>query len=295
MDFQALHLIELDWIRALHELRTPLFDALIKPFDFFDRQEFYFILLPIVWFGAGWRWGLRVFYLLFLNVFINYSLKLFFAEPRPFQVDPDLGIIQVGSFGFPSGAAQSVILLSALLLSWRKGWVAWMIAGAYVASVSFSRVYLGVHFPTDIFGGWIVGLGIWGLFAYFQPKLERAFEKLKPWMLLIIGQIIPLAFLAAVPGPTIIRMGALGMGIGLGLWLKSPQALPNNALKKVGQVMLAILTAFCFYELGKRIVFESELLTLVVRYYLLGIWVSAGMSFLCGVLFPERETTQETA
>lgn len=282
MNFEALHLLELDWIRSLHLLRTPLFDGVMKPFDFFDRQEFYFVLLPIVWFGVGWRWGLRLFYLLFLNVFINYCLKLIFAEPRPFQVDPALGIIQVGSFGFPSGAAQSVIVLSALLLSWQRSWVTWMVAGVYVLSVSFSRVYLGIHFPSDILGGWVIGLGIWGLFAYFQPRMEQGFENLSPKMLLLLSQVIPLALLVAVPGPTISRMGALGMGIGLGLWMKCPLALPCSVWKKGGQILLAILTAFCFYELSKGIVFESEFLTLVVRYYLLGVWVSAGMSFLVG-------------
>ena len=103
-------LFELDVIRFLHQYRTPFLDELVGLFDFFDRQEFFFMLIPILWLNKGWKAGYRLYAIIVASFFINYSFKKdFFSFPRPFHVDPGLGIIQVGEEGFPSGAAQSVI------------------------------------------------------------------------------------------------------------------------------------------------------------------------------------------
>src|SRR5574342_1208746 len=97
---------QLEFIRWLHEFRTPWLDSFFKFLGYFDRVEFLFVLIPAVWIGYHWEPGLRLFYILMLNSATNGAIKSVFTEPRPFHVDPTLGIIQVGGYGFPSGAAQ---------------------------------------------------------------------------------------------------------------------------------------------------------------------------------------------
>jgi undecaprenyl-diphosphatase len=174
-----LHDLELEVINFIHQFRNPLFDEFFKFLDFFDRKEFFLVLIPILWLWLGWTTALRLSCILILSSLVNHALKEYFLYPRPFHLDSNVGIIQVNGFGFPSGAAQTVILLSgAFLVSWKSSWK-WAVALTYILLVSFSRIYLGVHFPSDILGGWIVGFGLLAIYQKWVRSDVLTFEEKK--------------------------------------------------------------------------------------------------------------------
>ncbi len=86
---------------------------------------------------------------------INVILKQVFERARPSLW---VSIAPEDSFSFPSGHAMSSMSLAAALVvivwptRWR--WAALGLAVIYVAGVGVSRVYLGVHYPSDIVAGW---------------------------------------------------------------------------------------------------------------------------------------------
>lgn len=85
-------------------------------------------------------------------------LKEIFARDRPEAV-PHLDLVT--SLSYPSGHAvnaMTVLLLGALLLAQRNRafWIGLALVGALV--VGTSRLLLGVHYPTDILGGWLLGV-----------------------------------------------------------------------------------------------------------------------------------------
>ncbi len=115
----------------------------------------------------GWRRGaVLVAITLGGAVVLNWGLKTLFARVRPqaffdYYPAPD-------SFSFPSGHALFATCFFggiAVLLSHRvesRIWqtLIWLVALLLIALISISRVYLGVHYPTDIIGGFAVGV-IW--------------------------------------------------------------------------------------------------------------------------------------
>lgn len=93
-------------------------------------------------------------------------LKHLISRPRPFLQFDDLTplIPPPQSFSFPSGHSLSSFAAATALFSfYRKPGIC---AFALAAAIAFSRLYLCVHFPTDVFAGLILGITV-GLAAYF--------------------------------------------------------------------------------------------------------------------------------
>lgn len=94
---------------------------------------------------------------------ISTLFKNLFARPRPEILTPEL---LPASFSFPSGHAflsAAVYLTLGALLTWiipRRRTRAFVLATALLLTVviGISRVYLGVHYPSDVLGGWTLGL-----------------------------------------------------------------------------------------------------------------------------------------
>jgi len=109
---------------------------------------------------------------------LNDLLKEVFARPRP-QVVPHLR--QVMSLSFPSGhaltSAAIYLTLGALLMRVAQSrlvkFYIMFIAMLTTLLVGVTRVYLGVHYPTDVLAGWLIGIS-WALFCWL---LERSLER----------------------------------------------------------------------------------------------------------------------
>jgi undecaprenyl-diphosphatase len=120
---------------------------------------------------------------------IDLELKVIFSRIRP-QVVPSL--IQEISYGFPSGhSMMSTIiylslasLLARLQVRWRDKIYIISLAILLSFMIGISRVYLGVHYPTDVLGGWSLGLAwaalCWLVAWYISKKRSKdMYEKSK--------------------------------------------------------------------------------------------------------------------
>jgi undecaprenyl-diphosphatase len=125
-----------------------------------------------------WRRGLFVFVASVGGWFINSALKRIFQRPRP-DVVPHLR--EVMTMSFPSGhaliSAVVYLTLGALLMriSERRLTKFYCMAVAMLGTflIGASRVYLGVHYPTDVVAGWLMGFS-WALLCWI---VERSLER----------------------------------------------------------------------------------------------------------------------
>ena len=106
---------------------------------------------------------------------LNLVLKTIFARSRP---DLWTHIVTETSYSFPSGHAMASMALASglILVLWRTRYRYLALAGGtiYVLIVAFTRMYLGVHFPTDIIAGWCMSIA-WALvvMALFTRRIRR--------------------------------------------------------------------------------------------------------------------------
>jgi membrane-associated phospholipid phosphatase len=172
-------------------------ESVMKFFTFLGTEEFFLLTLPLVYWCVDAGVGARGAVVLVASSSLNGLLKLIFHLPRPYWIDRRVqAMASETSYGLPSGHAQDATALWGFLASaLRKAW-AWAAALALIFFISVSRLYLGVHFPTDALGGWIAG----GLLLYAILKWEQPvtawLRRLGLWPQIGVALAVSLIFLA---------------------------------------------------------------------------------------------------
>lgn len=160
---RSLQKLDEDLLISIHKLR---------------RRPFTWVMIFFTWTGMGKFWVTVAFSLNILNRFrptfpqeflnafytpllvwaINWVLKRAFSRDRPCTRRKDiLPLCKIPPCdSFPSSHAGSTFGFFFTLLWWDFPGVEWI--GVWAAIVSFSRMYLGVHYLTDIIGGMMVGV-----------------------------------------------------------------------------------------------------------------------------------------
>lgn len=127
-----------------------------------------FDVLLVLWLAVRRRVREGLFAALALggSALLNVAAKQAFARVRP---DLWASLAPEQSFSFPSGHAMGSMTLAwvAVLLAWRtrRRWPVLLLAVPFALLVGLSRVYLGVHFPSDILAGWAAA-SMWAVASF---------------------------------------------------------------------------------------------------------------------------------
>lgn len=112
------------------------------------------------------------------SALLNLATKQFFQRGRPSLWE---SIAPEHTFSFPSGHAMgsATLAMAVILLCWhtRFRWGVVALAGLFVLAVGASRIYLGVHYPSDILGGWAAGTAwVAGVYLVLFRIRERPWQ-----------------------------------------------------------------------------------------------------------------------
>lgn len=124
-----------------------------------------------------YREGLFAGFALAGSGLLNVAAKQFFARDRPSLWE---SIAPESTYSFPSGHAMGSMTLAMvlILLAWptRWRWPVIVAMAVFVPMVGLSRIYLGVHYPSDIFAGWAAA-SVWAVGVYLLVFRGH----LRPW------------------------------------------------------------------------------------------------------------------
>jgi membrane-associated phospholipid phosphatase len=285
-------------------------------------EAFYLLLMPALF----WCWdaglGVRIGFILLTSALLNASLKLVFALPRPTWVSAAVeGLAHETTFGLPSGHAQNAVAVwGRLALGLERRWALPAAAGL-TGLISFSRLYLGVHFPLDVVAGWVVGALVLASFIWLEAPVWRWLQGrtlagrllivvAASWLFLLLG-LRAWSLAAAQPLPELwltnaaAELGAawedprqlaglfsvsgllLGFGLG-GVLLAQRGGLPANPAwgNRAGRYAIgAAGVALLYLGLDLISLDDASLFGLgyrYLRYASIGSWISFGAPWVFG-------------
>ena len=170
--------MEIEILDLIQKLRTPLLDRIMTFVTGLGNFSSVWILLALVLIlmkktrKAGF---VVLFAVLLDSLLCNLILKNIFTRPRPCDVNTAVRLLIPRPLGysFPSGhTSSSFAAVTALFLSGRSR--LWKAALAVAVLVAFSRMYLYVHYPTDVLGGILCGIlcgcASWWYIRRFSPE-----------------------------------------------------------------------------------------------------------------------------
>ncbi|MHB1661061.1 MAG: undecaprenyl-diphosphatase [bacterium] len=131
-------------------------------------------LLVIIYLSGKKNESLYAFYVSITGLFINFAIGLFYFHPRPFAVGLGYQLIyHANDSSFPSDHATLAFSIAFSFIIYNKNRLLGIICLIFAFIIGFARVYVGVHFPFDIVGSFIVSLFSAGIiYALRKPLMQ---------------------------------------------------------------------------------------------------------------------------
>lgn len=277
----------LDVVIAVQQFRTSWLDSFFIFISSLGNDFFYFLLMPLIFWCVEKNTGARLIIIFCFSNWVNSSVKTWLQQPRPFNLEPSVKVVNIGGPGLPSGHAQGSLLVWGFLSKLFNNKSFYIFTAVFILVMALSRVYLGAHFPTDIFGGWILALGILIVYFLAQEKIESLFSKLNLLQLMLLSLFIPIFFaLIAQVKYSVYPMAVLsGFAAGYCLELKyvgfeNSRSILNNILRYLIGLLSAGVISFGLKIVSDMLFADYYLVSLYIRFWITGFFVSFGAPWI---------------
>ena len=266
------------FIVALRSIANPFLDAAFLAFSELGGDVFWLAVIFACLALRKRRQALGFSILLIANFYISYALKYAIGRPRPplWLQRTDLVEAEVGP-SMPSTHAAEAASNMAYLAREIGDRRAYLACALLIALTSLSRVYLGVHWPTDVLAGALLGLLV--AFSYMTGAEERILSKLselsaRKALLIPIPLLAGLAAALLTPGswgrPST-YIGGLVAGIFMGILAMEPPDRPLRHLGNAMRTLACVLTDMAL--LAASYLLGPGLLQFAAT-FLAGLWAS---------------------
>jgi membrane-associated phospholipid phosphatase len=263
---------------------SPALDLPFKGLSALGVEDFLMLLLPLVLWCLDRCTGLRLSILFLFSTYVGAFAKVVFNQPRPFELDNRVKALeQPTDRGFPSLHTQNaVVVWGYLAYTFKRRWL-WWLAAVLIVLIPLSRLYLGVHFPTDLLGGYIFGGLLLWLAIWLMPLAEIWLVKIGlVWQIVaaVLATIVLVLIFPQHNSDSITAVSLLGSaGVGIALERRYVRFESGGPLEKLAlRFALGIVVVFIL-RFGLSAAFnglQPELAFRFIRYTIIGLWLVLG-------------------
>lgn len=165
--WEEITVVDYQISQYFYKLHSPMLNTIMTAIthfgDFFVQTAVTALIVGILFIFKKWRTALWYGLTVLIGAgILNGAIKEFYGRARPSQILP---LVEIGGHSFPSGHSMgSVIVYGGILFLILRGLSSpalktfiSLIVCLMILAIGFSRIYLAVHFPTDVIGGFSLG------------------------------------------------------------------------------------------------------------------------------------------
>lgn len=189
----------MQFLYLLEDIRVPVLNEFMLGITYLGDEIAFLVVALILYWCVDKRQGYYVLSVGLIGTLANQFLKILCRVPRPWVQDPEFTILEqaregAGGYSFPSGHSQSSVgTFGGIAYTTKNKLVKWLCIAVCILT-PFSRMYLGVHFPSDV----LVGAGMaLALIVLMHPLIYGHDGKYIP-VVFAVGAVLSVVFLAYV-------------------------------------------------------------------------------------------------
>ena len=280
---------ELEFLKWLEGLRTSFLNVFFEGITMLGEETLIILLVVALWFAVDKKLAQQVFFVTATSLSVNGIVKNYAQVPRPFTkgiscVRPDTAT----GYSFPSGHTQGFATWSSFFaIKFKKLWLS-ILVGVLITLVAVSRLYLGVHYPSDVIVAVVLGVGLSALGNYLFAKVKDT-KKLYLGAFLVLTPFIVYFLCVAEPlfDDLFKTFGMVGGMVAVSFLDEKTEPLSYDVAwwKKLIRIVIGVVLAVALKEVIKLVnvfdVIQISLLIDAVRYFIVVLTVG----YLCPLLF----------
>lgn len=176
--------VQLSILQFFQEIGSPILNVIFLIFTISTELPVIVLFTAFIYWCLNKKYGQRILFSLVGNITLNTGIKEFIKAPRPIGIEgiKSMRVSTATGYSFPSGHTQTATAFWVSLITvFKKNWVT-LLGAVMILGIGISRLYLGVHWPIDVLGGWMFGIIFTILFGKIFDYVDT---NKKYWILLL--------------------------------------------------------------------------------------------------------------